>query len=103
MVPMGLTAMQVKFAVSFTSFSSSTFLPMGMLSSGVKSIDSAFLHLTLGIGEPTATHVKLIEAPSMTSSTFGGGMVKEGATRRTIEKTQSEMLLLKQGACLLLT
>lgn len=56
---------------------------MGILSSGVKSMDSAFLHLTLGIGEPTATHVKFIEAPSITSSTLGGGIVKEGATLRT--------------------
>jgi len=39
-------------------------------------------HLTTGIGDPTATHVKLADPPGCTS-TLSGGMEKWGGTLRT--------------------
>ncbi|KAG8238320.1 hypothetical protein J437_LFUL006843 [Ladona fulva] len=66
-----------------TPTSLSTFRPMGSWSSGVNSVDSPSLHFTKGIGEPTATHVKLTSPPTVTSSTGRGGIENCGGTLRT--------------------
>ena len=62
--------------------SSSTFFPMGSSLSGVRSLDPS-LHLTNGIGLPTATQVIFKLAPFLTSYFASGLMVKCGGTRRT--------------------
>jgi len=82
MLPRSDAATHVYVADSRMSFSISTFLPIGMLSSGVSS-NAPSRHLTNGIGDPTATHVRLTDPPGMTS-TFSGGIEKCGGTRRTV-------------------
>ena len=62
--------------------SSSTFFPMGNSLSGVRSLDPS-LHLTKGMGLPTATQVMFRLAPFFTSYFASGLMVKCGGTRRT--------------------
>ena len=67
--------------VSTTFLSSKTLRPIGISFSSVSSL-APCLHLTCGIGEPTATHVRLTSAPGCTS-TFSGAIEKCGGTRRT--------------------
>ena len=56
---------------------------MGNSLSGVRSRVPS-LHLTKGIGLPTATQVMLISAPFLTSYFDSGLMVKCGGTRLTL-------------------
>lgn len=93
-------AMQVKFALSCILFSCNTFRPMGISFSGVRSWAPAerivvdcgyrnlneilpFIHLTCGMGEPTAMQERFKLDPSITSLMASGGREKVGGTRRT--------------------
>ena len=85
-LPRSDAATQVYVADSRMSLSIRTFLPIGMLSSGVSS-NAPSLHFTNGIGDPMATQVRLTDPPGMTS-TFSGGIEKCGGTRRTVHTKQ---------------
>lgn len=61
---------------------SNMFRPTGIWSSAVIS-KVPFRHLTNGIGDPTATQVRLRLAPSTTSFSASGGRENCGGTRRT--------------------
>lgn len=50
-----------------------------------RQFDVPFLHLTWGIGEPTATHCNVKFPPNMTSLIGGGGMENWGETLRTVQ------------------
>lgn len=96
-------AMQVKFALSCILFNCSTFRPIGMSFSGVRScapdsekrrnvsvkkklvqfLDLPFVHLTAGIGDPTAIQDRFKLEPNITSLMASGGREKVGGTRRT--------------------
>ena len=82
MFPRSEAATQVYVADSRMLSSIRTFLPIGMLSSGVSS-NAPSLHLTNGIGDPIATQVMLTDPPGITS-TFSGGIEKCGGTCRTV-------------------
>lgn len=45
-----------------------------------------FLHLTVGMGDPKATHLRVRLPPSITSDFGGGGIENCGATLRTVDK-----------------
>lgn len=45
-----------------------------------------FLHLTVGMGDPNATHFRVRLPPSMTSERAGGGIENCGATLLTVNK-----------------
>lgn len=47
-----------------------------------------FLHLTVGMGDPKATHLSVRLPPSMTSDFGGGGIENCGATLRTVDKNE---------------
>ena len=79
MRPISLAATQVNVADSWMSVSTRTLRPMD--SGGVSSTEPS-RHLTYGIGDPTATHVRFAEPPGITS-TFSGGNEKCGARRIT--------------------
>ena len=69
--------------------SSKVFFPIGSLSSGVRSWVRPLRHLTNGIGEPTATHVKFKLAPNITSFIGCGGIENWGGTRRTAREQKT--------------
>lgn len=81
MLPRSEVATHVYVEVCRTSVKVKTFLPRGAASSGVRSTDPS-RHLTVGVGDPTATQVRLTAPPGITS-TLSGGKEKCGGTRRT--------------------
>jgi len=85
MLPRSEAATHVYVAVSRTSVSCSTFLPIGILLSGVSS-RAPSRHFTCGMGDPTATQVRLTAPPDATS-VLSGRIEKCGGTRRTATHT----------------
>lgn len=90
--PIWFAATQVYVADSCMLVRTRTLRPMD--SGGVSSTEPR-RHLTYGIGEPTATHVKLAEPPGITS-TFSGGNEKCGARRITAIRQQNSQPLQSQ-------
>lgn len=81
-VPSVDDAMHVKLLLCCMLASSSTFLPTGVWSSGVRSVVPV-RQRTNGIGEPTATHSRLMLPPSMISLIGSGRRENVGGTRRS--------------------
>ena len=77
-------------AVWRTSVSVRTLPPSGASSSGVSSTAPRRQRI-VGIGEPTATHVRLTEPPGSTS-TLSGAMEKWGGTRRTAAQHKVDVI-----------
>ena len=90
-LPRSDAATHVYVADSLMSNSLSTFFPIGMFSSGVRSTVPR-RHLTKGIGDPMATHVRLTSPPGMTS-VFSGGMENRGGKRRTTRKQRYQTIM----------
>ena len=105
MLPSSDDAMHVYLAVRRTSVNCSTFLPMGVGASGWLATEGTSTEprrqRTYGMGEPTATHVRLTAPPS-TTSLLSGRIEKCGGTRRTDAARKTTQLSLKQQTSSLL-
>jgi len=94
MLPSSEEATHVYVAVCRTSVSLNTFRPNGASSSGVRSTAPRRQRI-VGIGDPTATHVRFTDPPGSTS-TLSGAMEKCGGTRRTAATHQITLVHSRQ-------